>query len=95
MDEGLGSWMKLQLRVLKLIDLLVIFVVLFVFLGLKENSCLSGSIVYRGSSLTLRIIFELTRIGYSCGFAVGDLEYSSRKYSGNCMGEWDSIELGE
>ena len=35
---------------------------------------LTGSTVYRGSSLKLRIILELTRIGYSCGFGVGGLE---------------------
>ena len=51
--------------------------------------------MYRGSSLRLRIFFELTRIGYMCGFGVGGLEYSSRKYSGNCTDESDSIELGE
>ena len=51
--------------------------------------------MYRGSSLRLRIIFELTRIGYLCGFGVGGLEYSSRKYSSICMEESDSIELGE
>ena len=51
--------------------------------------------MYRGSSLRLRIYFEVTRIGYSCGFGVGGLEYSSRKYLGNCMDESDSSELGE
>ena len=51
--------------------------------------------MYRGSSLRLRIIFELTRMGYSCGFGVGGLEYSSKKYSGNCIVESDSIELGD
>ena len=56
---------------------------------------LVGSTVYRGSSLKLRIIFELPRMGYSCGFGVGGLENSSRKFSGNCIDESDSIELGE
>ena len=51
--------------------------------------------MYLGASLRLRITFELTRIGYSCGFGVGGLEYSSRKYSVICVDESDSIELGE
>ena len=51
--------------------------------------------MYRGSSLRLRIIVELTRMGYSCVFGVGGLEYSSKKYSASCMDESDSIELGE
>ena len=42
-----------------------------------------------------RIIFELTRIRYSCGLGVGGPEKSSRKYSANCMDESDRIELGE
>ena len=53
------------------------------------------STMYRGSSLRLRIIFELTRIGYSCRLGVGGLEKSSRKYSGNCMDESDRNELCE
>ena len=57
---------------------------------------LIGSTVYRGSSLrVLRIIVELIRMGYSCGFGIGGLENSSKKYSGNCIDESDSIELGE
>ena len=51
--------------------------------------------MYRGSSLKLRIIFELTRIGYSCGLGVEGLKKSSREYSGNCMDESDRIELGK
>ena len=54
-----------------------------------------GSTVYRGSSLRVRIIVELTRMGYPCGFDVGGLEKSSKKYSGNCIDESDNIELGE
>ena len=34
-------------------------------------------------------------MGYSCGFGIGGLENSSKKYSGNCIDESDSIELGE
>ena len=49
----------------------------------------------RGSSLRVRIIVELTRMGYSCGFGVGGLENSSKKYPGNCIDESDNIELGE
>ena len=56
---------------------------------------LIGSFVYRGSSLRVRIIVELTRKEYSCGFGVGGLETSSKKYSGNCIDESDNIELGE
>ena len=56
---------------------------------------LVGSAVYLGSSLRLRIIFELTRIGYSCELGVGGLEKSSKNYSDNCMDESDRIELGE
>ena len=51
--------------------------------------------MYRGSSLRVRIIVELTRMRYSCGFGVGGLEKSSKKYSGNCFDESDNIELGE
>ena len=51
--------------------------------------------MYRGSSLRVRIIVESTRMGYSCGFGVGDLENSCEKYSGNCIDESDNIELGE
>ena len=51
--------------------------------------------MYRGSSLRLRIIFELTRIGHSCRLGVGGLKKSFRKCSGNCMDESDRIELGE
>ena len=68
------------------------------FLGLERELLLivlTWSIVYRGSSKRVRIIFELTRIGYSCGSGVGGLEYSSRKYSSNCIDESDDIELGE
>ena len=56
---------------------------------------LAGNTVYRGSSLRLRTIFELTQIGYSRGFGVGGLEKSSKKYSGSCIEEFDVIELGE
>ena len=68
------------------------------FLGFERELLfinLFGSTVYRGSSVRLRIIFELTRTGYSCGFGVGGLEVSSGKYSSDCMDELDSIELGE
>ena len=51
--------------------------------------------MYRGSSLRLRIIFELTRIGYSCGLGVGGLKKSSKKFLGKCMDESDRNELGE
>ena len=34
-------------------------------------------------------------MGYSCGFGVGGLEHSAKNYSGNCIDESDSIELGE
>ena len=51
--------------------------------------------MYRGSSLRVRIIVELTRMGYSCGFVVGGLENFSKKYLGNCIDESDNIELGE
>ena len=56
---------------------------------------LAGKTVYRGSSLSVRTIFELPRMGYSLGFGVGGLEKSSKKYSGNCIEEFDAIELGE
>ena len=49
--------------------------------------------MYRGSPLRVRIIVELTQMGYSCGFGVGGLENSSKKYSG--FDESDNIELGE
>ena len=51
--------------------------------------------MYRGSSLRVRIIVELTRMGYSSGFDVRGLKNSSKKYSGNCIDESDNIELGE
>ena len=51
--------------------------------------------MYRGSSLRVRIFVELTRRVYSCGFGVGRLENSSKKFLGNCIDESDSIELGE
>ena len=51
--------------------------------------------MYRGSSLRLRITFELTRIGYSWWLGVGGLKKSSRIYSGNCVDESDRVELGE
>ena len=51
--------------------------------------------MYRGSSFRVRIIVELTRMGYSCEFGVGGLENSSKKCSGNCIDESDNIELGE
>ena len=51
--------------------------------------------MYRGSSVSVRTIFELTRMGYSSGFGVGGLKKSSKKYSSNCVEESDAIELGE
>ena len=82
-------------------EFLVIFLVLFVFLRQRERERellfinLEGCTVYRGSSLRVRIIVELTRMGYSYGFGVGGLECSSKKCSGSCIDESDNNELGE